>query len=331
MGSEICFWMVRLGELCLNSPVSSISSPRIIHKTDTFDFSPDAEKSAWSLEDIKSMDPWEKEMHCNEVGNGEFSLPFKTSFKPFMLLGPLFLAALLFIVRPVILGEKSHGTAATQFVLNNYARYITTPEQWIHALSFQNPVDIASRGTNGEHLADFWFHGPDLHGEKLVTSPNFDLPDEDIELRRVFRTSVESRGNISNRFSKFSTLKRLVRGVARIQYLADQFWIRWGREHLHSLQPRRKWTRDVREFKPGDVVLVKDQWPLAVVDSNSVSHDVVTRRVRVRMSGTPKVVETPVDLRVSKKSKQLEPTFYSRPAHGLFFLVSGLEPDRREV
>ena len=300
MGSEICFWMVRLGELCLNSPVSSISSPRIIHKTDTFDFSPDAEKSAWSLEDIKSMDPWEKEMHCNEVGNGEFSLPFKTSFKPFMLLGPLFLAALLFIVRPVILGEKSHGTAATQFVLNNYARYITTPEQWIHALSFQNPVDIASRGTNGEHLADFWFHGPDLHGEKLVTSPNFDLPEEDIER-------------------------------ARIQYLPDQFWIRWGREHLHSLQSRRKWTRDVREFKPGDVVLVKDQWPLAVVDSNSVSHDVVTRRVRVRMSGTPKVVETPVDLRVSKKSKQLEPTFYSRPAHGLFFLVSGLEPDRREV
>ena len=78
-----------------------------------------------------------------------------------------------------------------------------------------------------------------------------------------------------------------------------------------------------------DVKLPRYQWPLAVVDSTSVSHDGVTRRVKVRMSRTPKVAEAPVASRVSKKSKQ--PKFYSRPAHGLVFLVSGLEPDRREV
>ena len=29
----------------------------------------------------------------------------------------------------------------------------------------------------------------------------------------------------------------------RVQYLADQFWVRWKREYVQTLQKRSKWTR----------------------------------------------------------------------------------------
>ena len=120
----------------------------------------------------------------------------------------------------IVLGYISNDSRRFLVYVSNRVqciRNLTTPEQWSHVSSSKNPADIPSRGTTGENLTDFWFYGPDLHGEKLITAPNFDLPEEDIEFRRVLRNSVESIGNISNRFSKFSTLKRLVCGVARIQ------------------------------------------------------------------------------------------------------------------
>ena len=54
----------------------------------------------------------------------------------------------------------------------------------------------------------------------------------------------------------------------RVQYLADQFWVRWRREYLHSLQPRRKWSSPQPNLNVGDMVVVKEvdahrkDWPL---------------------------------------------------------------------
>ena len=53
--------------------------------------------------------------------------------------------------------------------------------------------------------------------------------------------------------------------------LADEFWSRWLREYLPSLQERQKWLTPKRNLTEGDLVLmVKEdsphgQWPLAVV------------------------------------------------------------------
>ena len=91
------------------------------------------------------------------------------------------------------------------------------------------------------------------------------------------------------------------------QYLADQFWLRWRKEYLQSLQVRQKWTKTVRPFKPGDVVLLKDaqahrsDWPKGIVQETMVSHDGVTRKVKVKSGRTLKV--------------------YTRPAHQLVLLV----------
>ena len=44
----------------------------------------------------------------------------------------------------------------------------------------------------------------------------------------------------------------------RVQHLSCEFWTRWRKEFLHSLQERSKWTRQRRNMKVGDVVIVKD-------------------------------------------------------------------------
>ena len=61
-----------------------------------------------------------------------------------------------------------------------------------------------------------------------------------------------------------------------IQHIANEFWVRWRKEFLWSLQqPRHKWNEKHRNFQNGDIVLLKtdancNQWPMAkVVGINS--------------------------------------------------------------
>ena len=78
----------------------------------------------------------------------------------------------------------------------------------------------------------------------------------------------------------------------RVQYLADQFWYRWKKEYLFSLQVRQKWTRKSRNLMVGDVVLVKDSeiftkrngWPLACVEEVYPSADNLVRKVKLRVA-----------------------------------------------
>ena len=56
-----------------------------------------------------------------------------------------------------------------------------------------------------------------------------------------------------------------------VQNLADQFWSRWRKEYLNTLQSRQKWAKEDKNFKKEDIFLVKDSdlfgarnnWPLA--------------------------------------------------------------------
>ena len=90
----------------------------------------------------------------------------------------------------------------------------------------------------------------------------------------------------------------------RVQHLANEFWKRWRREFLLTLQKREKWTNERRNFQVGDIVLVKDedvrrnQWPLARVVEVSPSADGMVRSVKVKMSSkndkTGSVLERPI-------------------------------------
>ena len=89
----------------------------------------------------------------------------------------------------------------------------------------------------------------------------------------------------------------------RVQYLADQFWVRWKRDYLSSLQERNKWKFPSRNMVEKDVVLVREnshrnEWPLAVVERVLPSSDGMVRKVFLRLkpteSGVVRIVERSV-------------------------------------
>ena len=76
----------------------------------------------------------------------------------------------------------------------------------------------------------------------------------------------------------------------RVQYLADQFWLRWRREYLQSMQPRRKWSSPRQNLTDGDVVLMKEEgthrnnWPIGRVMEAIQSEDGQVRKARVEIN-----------------------------------------------
>ena len=77
----------------------------------------------------------------------------------------------------------------------------------------------------------------------------------------------------------------------RVTHLANEFWLRWKKEYLSSLQSRSKWNTAKRNLEVGDIVLVKDEdcirnrWPMARVTKTYTSKDGLVRNVDVRMRG----------------------------------------------
>jgi len=76
----------------------------------------------------------------------------------------------------------------------------------------------------------------------------------------------------------------------QVQYMADQFWARWSREYLQTLQVRQKWTTKRPNLQIGDIVLVCDktvprgQWNMGrVIDTFPDRHNVV-RQALVKTS-----------------------------------------------
>ena len=69
----------------------------------------------------------------------------------------------------------------------------------------------------------------------------------------------------------------------RVQYLADPFWRRWRSDFLPSLQERKKWTTELDNIRPDDIVLIvaddspRCRWPLGRVLQAKPSGDGLVR------------------------------------------------------
>ena len=90
----------------------------------------------------------------------------------------------------------------------------------------------------------------------------------------------------------FSDSKETSRRLWRqTQALANQFWRRWLREYVPGLACRKKWTRETRNLKCGDLVLLVEEdvprgrWPLGRVMRVMPGPDGRVRSARVRVSG----------------------------------------------
>ena len=66
-----------------------------------------------------------------------------------------------------------------------------------------------------------------------------------------------------------------------VQHIASEFWTRWRKEFLQTLQLRQKWNNQKRNFKVVDVVLlredsIRNKWPMARIVETEL--DCITRR-----------------------------------------------------
>lgn len=104
----------------------------------------------------------------------------------------------------------------------------------------------------------------------------------------------------------------------QVQYLANEFWIRWKREYLLNLQTRQKWQKNRRNLKVNDIVLLKDdqaprnEWKLARVIEVQPASDDKVRKVRLMISDTTSY----------EKGKSTSKTvLLERPVHKLVTLL----------
>lgn len=85
-----------------------------------------------------------------------------------------------------------------------------------------------------------------------------------------------------------------------IQYLADQFWARWKKKYLSTLQHRKKWQQDRENLKESDIVLLRDKthhrndWPVGVIVKAYTGDDSKVRKVEVRIGQDRRVFTRPV-------------------------------------
>ena len=76
----------------------------------------------------------------------------------------------------------------------------------------------------------------------------------------------------------------------RVQYLANEFWTRWRKDYLQSLQPRQKWIATRRNLQVDDIVVVMDDnlprncWRIARVQETYPDADGLVRKVRIKIA-----------------------------------------------
>ena len=88
-----------------------------------------------------------------------------------------------------------------------------------------------------------------------------------------------------------------------VQHIAGEFWSRWGKGFLQSLQVRQIWKKGIRNFAVGDIVLLRNdchwnQWPMARIvgiDADG-KNDVlsITLRVADKKGGPSQILKHPI-------------------------------------
>ncbi|XP_055056153.1 uncharacterized protein [Misgurnus anguillicaudatus] len=98
----------------------------------------------------------------------------------------------------------------------------------------------------------------------------------------------------------------------KVQYLANEFWHRWKREYLLSLQQRQKWQKTKRNAKVNDIVILQDdtaprnEWKLAKVANVYPAEDGCVRKVQLLISNSA----------LDEQGKRLsKPVYLERPIH----------------
>ena len=109
----------------------------------------------------------------------------------------------------------------------------------------------------------------------------------------------------------------------RVQHLCNEFWVRWKKEYVHSLQERQRWLKPRQNLEVGDVVVVAEEdtprncWPLARVITVAKDEDGLVRKVKVMVG----------DKQISDRGTRKRPlATLERPVQKLISLMREKKP-----
>ena len=96
----------------------------------------------------------------------------------------------------------------------------------------------------------------------------------------------------------------------RVQHLVNEFWERWRKEYLNSLQERSKWQCELKAVDVNDVVLLKDdrprnQWDMARVVKTFPNEMGMIRTVEIELANKSKLVRPMNKIVILSKSSAL--------------------------
>ena len=213
-------------------------------------------------------------------------------------------------------------TKQCQFVFNSpdashmggvWERQIRSIRSILNIILYQHPSKLDTSS-----LRTFFYEVMAIVNGRPLTAQNLNSPDSPAPLTPNHLITQKSTiivpppGNFSINDTYLRKRWRLV------QHIANEFWNRFRKEYLVTLQPRQKWNTKKREPAVGDVVIVKDvntyrgDWSLARVRQLIKSSDGLVRRVKLTIGNSN------LD---NNGTRQTKLTILERPVHKLVLLV----------
>ena len=114
----------------------------------------------------------------------------------------------------------------------------------------------------------------------------------------------------------------------RVQHLANEFWARWKKEFLQTLQLRQKWMRPRRNLQQGDVVIIsndnlpRNMWQISRVEDVYRDPDGYVRKVKLLVG----------DATLDDDGRRIKDVSYlERPVHKVVLLVPSDDVENRGV
>lgn len=142
------------------------------------------------------------------------------------------------------------------FVANRIQRIrsSTSPKQWRHVSSENNPADHASRGLSAVQLRESnWLKGPNFLWQKYLPCEEemvgeVEITDPELRKAHVHTVKAKEVSSMVNRFTKFSDWSRIVRAVARLKRFVKEF---------KRIQPRTNEATSLEERRESEIFIIK--------------------------------------------------------------------------
>ncbi len=228
----------------------------------------------------------------------------------------------------------------------------SSPSQWHHVDTHDNPADSASRGLTVNQLIETssWLWERLIRPTRsilqtLMHQSGQQLDDESLrtflcEAMAIINSrplTVDPLGDPSHpeplTLNHLLTMKSKIllpppgnfqredlystKRWKRVQHLTNEFWTRWRREFLQGLQTRQKWTHHQRDSQVGDIVMLKD-------DDTPRNRWSLARVEEVNPSDDEHIREVKVvvgDTDIDNKGSRIKPLkTLDRPIHKLVLL-----------